>query len=111
MERLNILREQANELRDLAGLGWCDEHIRRLLLDLAERCDQLASGRERELRTSSLRARSPSKAFAGVKGHREPVISAESDMNNPSFEAFRIWFWTTLLSGVVIAGIFIWLRP
>ena len=49
MERLNMLRDQANVLRDLARLGWCEEHIRTQLLDLAERCDQLADGREREL--------------------------------------------------------------
>lgn len=49
MERLYMLRDQANVLRDLARLGWYEEHIRMQLLDLAERCDRLADDREREL--------------------------------------------------------------
>ena len=51
MDRLNMLRDQANVLRDLAALGWCEERIRTQLLELAQRCDQLAEARERELIT------------------------------------------------------------
>jgi hypothetical protein len=49
MQRLQILRDQANVLRDLAKLQWNEQSIREQLLDLAKKCDELAEGREREL--------------------------------------------------------------
>ncbi len=40
--RRQILREQASGLRDLSKLRMHEEHIRRKILELADKCDQLA---------------------------------------------------------------------
>ncbi len=49
MQLLRMLRDQANVLRDIATLQGNEQTIRRQILDLAERCDQLADDRQREL--------------------------------------------------------------
>lgn len=49
MRRLQMLREQARILRDLAKLQTNEKQIHEQILELAEKCDQLADERERGL--------------------------------------------------------------
>ncbi len=47
MQRIQMLRDQADLLRDLAKVDWDERAIRDRILELAEKCDRIADDGER----------------------------------------------------------------